>query len=314
MLQIIPFLWQTKRAVSESDRLVMTILCRDEVDIIEENIRVHAALGVDAFAVMDNGSTDGTREKLAELAKEFEVHVIDQPSQTYQQAKWMTQLAQYARKTLNARWVISNDADEFWLPEQGSLKDYLKASDSVVTVPRSNMVLTEAALEKGYHFSQATHRVLYPICYDREVQKTDDQISMLLVPISPKVIVNPTGLIKLSGGNHRAKHWCKWLSARNEPGIRVYHYPIRSWEQFEANIQHRQQLLKLPNARMGDHYRRWVRLYEGGKLYEEFKRLVANQEQLSALEHFRVAIKDSRPSSIMQQTLELSERNKPIQD
>jgi len=40
--------------------LVMTILVKDEADIIEANIRTHASLGVDAFVVMDNNSTDGT--------------------------------------------------------------------------------------------------------------------------------------------------------------------------------------------------------------------------------------------------------------
>ena len=303
MIHNIRYFWQMQKPKADSDRLVMSILCRNEVDIIEANIRSHAYLGVDAFVVMDNASDDGTREKLAELAEEFELHIIDQPSHTYQQAKWMKELAVYARDKLAARWVISNDADEFWIPESGDLKSHLLATDSVVTVQRSNMLLTEAALQPDYHFSQATHRVMYPICYDREVQKTDDQISMLLVPIGPKVIVNPAGLIKISGGNHRAKHFGKLFTARKESGIRVYHYPIRSYEQFEANIKLRVELLKLPGARMGDHYRRWVRIYEEGGLYEEFKRFILTPPQLETFETYRVAVKDSQPGDIISKVM-----------
>ena len=303
MIQALKFFAQMTQPKSESDQLVMTILCRNEIDIIEANIKTHALLGVDGFVVMDNGSTDGTREKLTDLAKAYNLHIIDQPSQTYQQAKWMKELAFYARDTMHARWVISNDADEFWIPQNGDLKSYLQANDSVVTIKRSNMLLTELALKSDYHFSQAEHRVLYPICYDREVQKNDQQISMLLVPISPKVIVNPRGLIKLSGGNHRAKHFGKALSARSEKGIHVYHYPIRSFEQFEANIKHRQELLKLPNARMGDHYRRWVKIYEEGSLYEEFKRFILTNDDIETFVKYRVSVKDSGPGKWIAQAM-----------
>lgn len=284
------YLFNFNKTKSTQDRLVMTILCRNEVDIIESNIRTHAQLGVDAFVVMDNGSTDGTREILTQLENEFQLHIIDQPSQTYQQAKWMKQLAIYARDRLQANWVISNDADEFWIPQDSNktLKDYLNHKDSVVTIKRHNMVLTEEAIKPGYHFSQARYFVKYPICYDKQAQIHDSNISMLFVPISPKVIVNPNGFIKISGGNHRAKHIAKPFTARVESGIKVYHYPIRSWKQFEANIKHRKELLKNPNAKMGNHYRRWVSLLDSGELYEEFTRIMIKNTQVDVLKDFRV--------------------------
>lgn len=277
----------------DSARLVMSILCRNEVDIIEANIRTHAKLGVDAFVVMDNGSTDGTRELLESLSREFDLTIIDQPEQTYQQAKWMLQLAHYARDKLGAQWVISNDADEFWLPESGDIKSLLSMRDSVVTVARSNMILDERALSDNYQFTQARWRVNYPICYQKQAQLGDANLSMLLAPISPKVIVNPYGLIKLSGGNHRAKHWFKLVTKRDLPTLRVYHFPIRSWQQFEQNIRQRERLLA-QGARMGDHYRRWVACLKAGTLREEFEKLVIRDYELSVLERFGVVIEDQR--------------------
>ena len=152
-------------------RLAMTILVKNEADIIEDNVRFHARQGVDCFAVMDNGSDDGTRQILEKLKSEFDLHIIDQPAQNYQQAAWMTQLAEYARSVMNADLVISNDADEFWVSDNaGSLKQHLSAKDSVVTVKRHNMALSEDALEPGYHYMDSNLVVKNPIMYDSSAQ------------------------------------------------------------------------------------------------------------------------------------------------
>ena len=263
-------------------RLVMTILVKDEADIIEANIRTHASLGVDAFAIMDNSSTDGTREILVRLQKEFEIVIIDEVGE-YNQAKWMKSLAKIAKERLKADWVISNDADEFWIPKNElTLKENLAFKGSVLTIQRYNMLL----LDKK-EFFKSPYYVKNPIFYSKENQLNSKKVSITLTKIAPKTIINPHGLIYLRGGNHKALHIANirdylrsgYDKIKRFRDIEVFHYPIRSYAQFEKNIKNRKRLLESgKRISMGPHYRRWVELYNIGELEDEFYRSIVFKE------------------------------------
>lgn len=49
-------------------KVVMTLLVRDEEDILRENLEFHLARGVDEIILMDNLSADGS----ASIAREYE--------------------------------------------------------------------------------------------------------------------------------------------------------------------------------------------------------------------------------------------------
>lgn len=285
----------------ENFRLVMTILVKNEVDIIEANIRTHASLGVDAFAVMDNNSNDGTREILAKLQEEFEIILIDEKG-SYAQAKWMRQLAHIAKKELKADWVINNDADEFWLPRNGkTLKENLAFKGSVLTVQRYNMLLDEACIKSGSFFN-ALYYVANPVFYGQIKPEQSHKMSIPLTKIGPKTIVNPHGLLYIRGGNHKALHIASikdylrsgYDKIKRFSAIEVFHYPIRSYEQFEKNVQNRKRLLEgEKKASMGPHYRRWVKLYNEGKLQEEFENnVVFSQKNIDVLSQYAIIKED----------------------
>ncbi len=272
--------------------LTMTILVKNEADIIEKNIRYHAKAGIDNFVVMDNNSTDGTREILEELKKEFEITIIDEKG-VYSQAKWMTKLTHIARKKYNPTWLIPNDADEFWYSEK-SLKETIKSKKRVLTVDRFNFLLQE---NKKWYESEV--RVENPIFYRKNTQLSAEKISIVLTKISPKVIINPKGLIWIRGGNHKAlnifdfrdyfRHYDK---IKRFEKVKVFHFPIRSFEQFKKNIENRKKLLE-NGAKMGPHYKRWVKLLNIGKLEEEFyNNLVFKENEIKILEKYGIVIKD----------------------
>src|SRR5205809_5455366 len=107
-------------------KLVMTLLVRDEADIVDENIAFHLAVGVDFVIAADNASTDGTTEILEKYARNGHLHRISLQD-PFSQIEVVTQMARLAATDFGAEWVINSDADEFWWPRIGTLKELLGA-------------------------------------------------------------------------------------------------------------------------------------------------------------------------------------------
>jgi hypothetical protein len=103
----------------------MTLMVRDEADIIDLQIAFHLASGVDFVVVTDHESEDGTTEILERYARRGILHRIPVSSPTKRQSEWVTRMARMAAVDFGADWVINSDADEFWWPSGGNLKEAL---------------------------------------------------------------------------------------------------------------------------------------------------------------------------------------------
>ena len=66
-------------------KLVMTLLVRDEADIISSNIDFHLDQGVDFIIAMDNLSVDGTTEILRAYERRGVLHYIHQADDDHSQ-------------------------------------------------------------------------------------------------------------------------------------------------------------------------------------------------------------------------------------
>jgi hypothetical protein len=269
-------------------RLSMNLLVRNEADIIEDNIRFHATQGVDCFVVMDNGSTDDTRDIVKALSQEFEIHLIDRPVADYQQSNWKSEMAFTSRRLLKADWSIANDADEFWVSESGNLKSSLGFWGSIVECRRINMIPDERFHDAGFDYLESPYQANLPVLNKMTNIISDDNVSIMLGKINGKVIVNNHGLLRVKGGNHRAWHLWAFANKKSSSDIKVYHYPIRSKQHYLEHIENRSRLLSGGVSKMGDHYRRWVRLYDQGLIDEEIGRLVLSKNDADVLKKFGI--------------------------
>lgn len=111
-------------------KIVMTLLVRNEEDIIKENLEYHLEHGVDFFVITDHRSTDATSSILNKYRKYGIADVLKFKDDIYPQAAWVTSMARHAATQYKADWVINSDADEFWNYQGGNLKDYFNKLES----------------------------------------------------------------------------------------------------------------------------------------------------------------------------------------
>jgi Glycosyl transferase family 2 len=106
-------------------KIALTLLVRDEIDIIDDFLRYHFGLGVDFVVATDHMSTDGTTAILEGYEREGRLHLIRESSEVFRQAEWVTRMARLAATDFSADWVVNSDVDEFWWPRDGTLREVL---------------------------------------------------------------------------------------------------------------------------------------------------------------------------------------------
>lgn len=272
--------------------LIMTILVKDEADIIKEHILFHKAMGVDGIIVTDNNSTDGTLEILEEMKKQGHIlELIKESSNLHDQCRFVDRMIKLAKKKYKADWIINSDADEFWYSRSLDLKkDIMECSDKT-----SNVLYT--CLIDFAPFENSEDFLASPYFIKKELKKFEaesiglphcyynNQFHIL------KVIHKSNGYKKISDGNHYVKmlknreHYC--------PAITIYHYFVRNYNHFERKtIKGGIALENHPDKKIGDHWRLWYEKYKQGKLKEEYDRLY-NFEKIDDLLNFGVIVRDS---------------------
>lgn len=231
--------------------LVLTLLCRDEADILESMLRFHLAQGVDRIIATDNGSVDGSLEILQRFERRGQLTLLQEPEHTHDQAVWVTRMARMAA-AMGADWVINSDADEFWWPQQGSLHSTLaQLPNSVegVLVERTNFLPPPRDADDERPF------------YQRQTLRERVSRNKLGKPLPPKVIHRGDPGIVVTDGNHTAMRDGLAIRPIRNAGIEILHVPIRSYGQLERKIRQGAEALQR-NKRIDSHIgSNWRKIY-----------------------------------------------------
>lgn len=247
--------------------LVMTLLVRDEEDVIAANLAHHYDQGVDFVIATDNASVDGTVAVLEAEERAGRLRLIHEPEDTYAQHRWVTRMARLAAAEHGADWVINNDADEFWFARDGDLASTLAAVDpdvDIVVAQRCNLVARPDGVPMTVR--QATPQQ-HPGLGDG--------------PLPPKVAHRADPDVVVRQGNHEVDG----LAGRSvdDGSIEILHVPVRSYTQFHNKIAKGgaayERNTELPEE-VGHQWRRLHALQQSGEFDAEWQKLLLSDEEI----------------------------------
>ncbi len=197
----------------------MTLLVRDEADILDAQIAFHLHLGVDFVVATDNRSTDETTAILERYERAGVLHLLREDGEDLRQSEWVTRMARLAATELGADWILNTDADEFWWPRAGSFRDVLRAVPPRFGVVRGawrNFVPRPET--EAFFAERMTARLRTPTF-------SHDPLTTV-----SKSVHRAAADVRVGRGNHEA-FGSGLVPLRGWYPIEILHFPVRSREQ-----------------------------------------------------------------------------------
>lgn len=282
-------------------RVALVMGTFDNADLVEDTLRYHIKLGIDAIFVTDCGSTDGTWEILTSQQWRGVVTAIRRPSVRLSEYDISTEAIRRVAVDLGVQWALLSDPDEFWISPTMDLKADLgreaECGTNFIPVDRCNLT--------GLRVS-ARDQVDDYLCYNRlriarPTTRTQEELQTwalrspwIFSRVNPKAIVQPAFVTEVLAGDHDvAMSTPKVLP--QDPGFALLHVPIRGYEEFERKIRNAKADLaaapELPPS-YAWHWRRWIRLLDEGTLEREYVEQFIAPQDLDPLLRAGVVVED----------------------
>jgi hypothetical protein len=255
-------------------KVVGVYLVRNEVDIIETNLRHHLATVLDEAIVLDNGSTDGTLELLVDLAAELPLQLTSEIGHIYQSGR-ATRIARFATQQ-GADWILPIDADEFWVAGDSPFRSVLEEAPAEARalfvevlqfVQRRDVVVARPGVVASMTM-RPDHAVGTPQEASRLVQT--GEVGWLELPYTPKVIHRASPDVFVAQGNHLSGV----TGGIPTDAVVCLHAPLRARSVLRGKLdQGRRALEERSSADASWHLKRWWQMAREGTIGREWEAL-----------------------------------------
>jgi hypothetical protein len=183
-------------------------------------------------------------------------------------------MARLAAKRFDADWVINNDADQFWLSGDGSLRDALAA------MPQDAESLAVP------HFDMLPPRTpQMPFFEDMTIRRADGK-TVYGRTLQTNVCHRAFADIRVAEGNHFVLRKGVRIPERSDHLLEFAHFPIRSLAQLERKVRQGSEALSASGRTQSSTGGNWHKLYREhsgkGSLGDYYSECAPTPEQIDA--------------------------------
>lgn len=272
--------------------IVAIVGVKDELDLLPHCISHLRRIGVERIEAIDAGSTDGSLEWLQAQSAAGALGLHQFSDQDPDAAGWNRLTIALARNS-GADHAIFLDADEFWIPQGGNLRDCasLEASD-VLTVHRYNVPLSpgQGLMTPGNAppiAAEGLWLITDPVPGFREQLGSDRDLPWIRGVPMPKVAARTDCIDDMRDAGHAVDTIDAASRHAIADDVLIAHLPFTTLERFARKVANIRRTFAVHDEYFGPHlawhWRRWLDLDTPAAIAAEYDRQCFDEAQFARL-------------------------------